>query len=267
MSSLDVPGPTVVEQSRSLKPPIDEATPRSAPESLPTSRFRVISSPKTLPTEPITIQFRTRRIRATAAKVEKEIPNVFLLQVTPSIAEQRMNVAVGCLPPRLRRFFDKCFPEWSLPNRLVLKACKPKWDEEFETEKSTYAALKKLQGTRIPRYFGALTYQGTKAILLSDIGGAHVGEPAGAVLDKAQFRQLMKDTLSDMARHGALPDDIRLENFHIVGDKVMAVDFEMVNKVTSDNSCIEIQELTEWLADLYANRQQDLFNSGKIEET
>ncbi|EFY97812.2 hypothetical protein X797_006435 [Metarhizium robertsii] len=191
------------------------------------------------------------------------MPNVFLLHVILSRTDQRISVAVGLLPPLLRGWFESCFPEWSLPNRLVLKACKDGWDQEFLIEKSAYATWKSLQGIRIPGYFGELTYRGIKAILLSDIGGTRVGEPAGALLDKEEFRRLIKDTLSDLAQFGALPDDTRLENFHIVGDKIMAVDFEMVDEVASAS---QIQDLTDWLAELYGNRQQDLLNSGKMDE-
>lgn len=144
----------------------------------------------------------------------------------------------------------------------MLKVCKDGWDQEFEIEKSAYNTWKSLQGIRILRYFGELKYKGTKAILLSNIGGACVGEPVGALLDKEEFRRLIKDTLSDLAQFGALPDDTRLENFHIVGDKMMAVDFEMIDEVAS----AKIEDLTDWLAELYGNRRQDLLNSGKIEE-
>lgn len=106
-------------------------------------------------------------------------------------------------------------------------------------------------------------YRGIKAILLSDIGGARVGEPAGALLDKEEFRRLIKETLSDLAQVGALPDDTILENFHIVGDTIMAVDFEMVDEVASAS---QIEDLTDWLAELYGNRQQELLNSGKIDQ-
>ncbi|KAH0592312.1 hypothetical protein MHUMG1_09925 [Metarhizium humberi] len=207
--------------------------------------------------------FRTQLIRTRATKIEKEIPNVLLLQIILSRTDQRISVAVDLLPPLLRGWFEKCFPEWSLPNRLVLKACEDGWDQEFQIEKSAYATWKSLQGIRIPRYFAELMYRGIKAILLSDIGGARVGEPAGALLDKEEFRRLIKDTLSDLAQLGALPYDNRLENLHIVGDKIMAVDFEMVDEVASAS---QIQYLTDWLAELYGNRQQDLLNSGTIGE-
>ncbi|KID82799.1 Protein kinase-like domain protein [Metarhizium guizhouense ARSEF 977] len=236
--------------------------PRWAKGRLSKGRFRVVSTPSVLPEEPIAFRFKPRLIRAKATKIEKEIPNVFLLRIILSRTDQRISVAVAHLPPLLRGWFEKCFPEWSLPNRLVLKACKDGWDQVFQIEKSAYATWRSLQGIRIPRYFGALTYKGIKAILLSDIGGARVGEPAGTLLDKEEFRRLMKDTLSDLARFGALPDDTRLENFHIVGDKMMAVDFETVDEVVSAS---QIEDLTDWLAELYGNRQRDLLNSGKIE--
>ncbi|KAG8405523.1 hypothetical protein J3458_022172 [Metarhizium acridum] len=141
------------------------------------------------------------------------------------------------------------------------------WDEEFETEKSTYEKIKSLQGVRIPRYYGESKYNGTRAILLSDIGGACIGDPAGAIWDVQEFRRMMRDALTDLARFGVLPDDIGLENFHLVGDKVMAVDFEMVyDKFSEEDPAREVESLTTWLARLYAGRQNDFLEHGKIEE-
>ncbi|OAA41680.1 sulfate permease II [Metarhizium rileyi] len=107
-----------------------------------------------------------------------------------------------------------------MPSRLALKTHKKGWDEEFEVEKSTYAAMKDLQGIRIPKYYGELKYNGTRAILLSDIGGACIGDPAGAILGREEFRRMMNEALTDLARFGVLPDDIRLENFHLVDEPV-----------------------------------------------
>lgn len=53
-------------------------------------------------------------------------------------------MAFGLLPSPLRVLVEKVFPEWTLPPRLALKACKKDWDEEFEAEKSTYEEIKSL---------------------------------------------------------------------------------------------------------------------------
>lgn len=174
-------------------------------------------------------------------------------------------MAVGLLPSPFRALVEKFFPEWNLPPHLAIKTCKKDWDREFEVEKSTYKEIKSLQGIGIPKYYGEFKYNRTKAILLSDIGGACMGDPAGAVLDMEEFRGMMKRALTDMARFGILPDDIRLENFNLVDDKVMVVDFEMVHKyVSKEDAARDVKNLTDWLAKLYEGRQQDFLDHGKI---
>ncbi|GAB0137265.1 hypothetical protein EsDP_00005538 [Epichloe bromicola] len=56
-------------------------------------------------------------------------------------------------------------------------------------------------------------------------------------------------TLTTIAEFGVLPDDIKLDNFHLVGDKVMAVDLETVSKVTS-KECVatEVASVRDILA-------------------
>ncbi|KAK2590179.1 hypothetical protein QQS21_012143 [Conoideocrella luteorostrata] len=151
--------------------------------------------------------------------------------------DRLVDMVVACLPLLLRGWIEKFFPEWSLPTRLALKTCKEGWDDEFDTEKLVYKQLKHLQGNRIPTYYGELKYKGTKAILLSDIGGVCLGDPAGTLLDREKLGQIMADAFNDFAAYGVIPGDMRLENFRLVDGKVMAVDFEMVDRPdTEDDS-------------------------------
>ena len=55
---------------------------------------------------------------------------------------------------------------------IILKVQKSGWDEEFDTEKAAYEKLKRLQGRVIPICYGQAQYEGTRALILSDIGGA-----------------------------------------------------------------------------------------------
>lgn len=93
------------------------------------------------------------------------------------------------LPRPAQVWFQSCFPEWALPGQLVLKKQKDGWDEEFETEKAMYAKLAPLQDVVIPRCFGQLRYEGTRALLLSDIGGVCLATPEGGLLDLGDFRR------------------------------------------------------------------------------
>lgn len=125
------------------------------------------------------------------------------------------------------------YPEWTLPCNIVLKSQKPDWEEEFDTEKATYTLLQPLQGLVIPRYHGQITYDGTRALILSDIGGKCIATPEGAVLREEELRPLFEKALKALMDHGVSHDDIKLDNFHLVEDgteeRVMVVDLERVD--------------------------------------
>lgn len=115
----------------------------------------------------------------------------------------------------------------------MLKIKKPDWDREFKTEAATYALLQPLQGKLIPKLHGQIAYDGTRALILSDIGGACLATPEGAVLRPEELRPLLETALTTLADHGVSHDDIKLDNFHLVssgrGEKIMAVDLERVD--------------------------------------
>ncbi|KAG8413437.1 hypothetical protein J3458_012996 [Metarhizium acridum] len=80
------------------------------------------------------------------------------------------------------------------------------------------------------------------------------------------FRRMMRAALTDMARFGVLPDDIRLENFRVVGNRIMVVDFEMVRKLdTQDDVDEQVTSMTNWLARLYQDKQRCFLDDGLIE--
>ncbi|KAH6628907.1 hypothetical protein F5144DRAFT_605015 [Chaetomium tenue] len=140
------------------------------------------------PSRAIRFRFRIRVIHATATPVDGVHKHVLRLHVQPSLVQQVIQVLVHVLLPRVAQvWFQSCFHEWALPGQLVLKKQKDGWDEEFETEKATYAKLVPLQGVVIPRCFGQLRYEGTRALLLSDIGGVCLATPEGGLLDLGDF--------------------------------------------------------------------------------
>ena len=94
----------------------------------------------------------------------------------------------------------------------------------------------------------------TKHIFLSDVGGACMGDPAGAVSDLEDFREITKQVLTDIAPFGVLPDDIRLENSHLVNSELMVVDFEMVHKYNSKEDAARHVKRFDWPAGQIVSR-------------
>jgi len=180
-------------------------------------------------------RFRTRTLTAIATPVNNVHPNVIRLNMQPSIVQSVLRAVIGCMPSAAQVWFRSSFPEWTLPPRLVLKKMKKGWDDEFDTEKATYAKLHSLQGVIIPKLFGELRYgNNTRALLMSDIGGASLATPEGGMLGLDEFKRLIHQALGAFSHFRITQDDVKLDNFHLVDGKIMVVDLESVNEDLSD---------------------------------
>jgi len=140
--------------------------------------------------------------------------------------QQFIRALFGFLPFLLRTWLDSIFPEWNLPSCVIVKKQKQDWEEEFDLEKANYARLRPLQGTVIPELFAELGYDNARALLLSDIGCVCLATPEGALLDIADSRRLLRQVLTALSQFGILQEDIKLDNFHLTGDRIMVVDLE-----------------------------------------
>jgi hypothetical protein len=183
-------------------------------------------------------RFGTRVVTATGAQTDHHHPNVLQLRIHASTLQLAFQALLCWLPAPLRSWADSSFPEWVLPANIVLKQQKDGWDEEFDTEQATYDKLKCLQGLIIPTCYGQVQCEGRRALVLSDIGGACVATPEGAVLREKDIRPLFDQALSALASQGISHDDMKLDNFHLVrhgsNRAIMVVDLERVNELAPD---------------------------------
>ncbi|KAK3933730.1 hypothetical protein QBC46DRAFT_105089 [Diplogelasinospora grovesii] len=217
----------------------------------------------------IYFRFGSRSITATGAQTDREHPNVLRLCVHHSILQLVIQTVLRWLPSSLRSWAHSSFPEWFLPTNIVLKKQKDGWDEEFDTEKATYEKLKCLQGLVIPTYYGQVQYMGTRALVLSDIGGACVAEPEGAVLSEQDVRPLFDQALSALASQGISHDDMKLDNFHLVsngGNKaIMIVDLERINELPPEKDRARIvQADVDFLMQAYRDHLECLREDGLL---
>lgn len=193
------------------------------------------------------------------------------LELQPSTGQRIAQKLAGFLPRILRTWLFFLFPEWNLPPRMVLKAQKIPWYDEFDLEKATYVRLRPLQGTVIPQLLGEVSYRGNRALLLSDIGGASADSPEGCLMDVAEFGHAVRECMAALAKFGVTQDDLKLDNYHVVGDKVMAVDFEMVldlnrlkDRLTEETYKARADNNAKGITKEYEERQYSLWEHGEI---
>ncbi|GAB1311853.1 hypothetical protein MFIFM68171_02063 [Madurella fahalii] len=64
-------------------------------------------------------------------------------------------------------------------------------EEYFDIEIDAYSRLTPLQGVVIPRFYGCLTFQGTRAMILQYLGGISLSSPEGAMLNLEELSTLL----------------------------------------------------------------------------
>ncbi|KYK60911.1 Protein kinase-like domain protein [Drechmeria coniospora] len=244
-------------------PPVDEFCRPPGPLKLRPPRAR--SNSESNHAEKVSFRFRTRLITAAATKHSYIHPHVLLLQVLPSTTERLVRTVVGLLPSFLRAQFEAFFPEWSISSRLVLKRYKEGWDEEFDMEKVIYERVKPLQGIVVPICYGELKYKGTRSLLLSDIGGENLATPEGSLAEPRDLRRMLHEAFSALSQFGIAHGDLKLDNFHIVGDKIFVLDLESVDENLSDEDfAIRIKDDIKFLTRQYEANQDCFWEDGLV---
>ncbi|KAM0439585.1 hypothetical protein ACHAPT_000677 [Fusarium lateritium] len=163
-------------------------------------------------------------------------PNVLRLRVDASPLQQFIHCVVSFVPSLVRSYVKTIFPEWFLPENIVLKTERVGKEEEhgdpdelMDTEIRAYKQLKPVQGVVVPVYYGEVQYNGARSIIIQDVGGASFTEPAGMLLEFDEFARLLEECYVALISFGVNLEDAQLGNFILVDGRAMAVDLEMVS--------------------------------------
>ena len=121
----------------------------------------------------------------------------------------------------------------------------------------------------IPIFYGQVQCEGTRALVLSDVGGSCIAEPEGAVLREQDVRPLFDQALNALAGQRISPDDMKLDNFHLVnnsGNKIiMIVDLERINKLPPEKDHTRmVQADVDFLMQAYRDHLECLREDGLL---
>ncbi|KAH6635847.1 hypothetical protein F5144DRAFT_159242 [Chaetomium tenue] len=216
--------------------------------------------------------FKTRYIFACAICLSHLHPHILELHIHPSTIATFISSCVGFLPGFIQSWTRNRFPEWFLPNRVVLKQQKQGEEEMmmaelFDTELKAYDRLKPLYGTVIPTYFGKLYYNGTRALILEYLEGVSLSSPEGATLRLEELSALLQPCYRALHAFGVHHDDPNLSNFQLVNDeKIMVLDLESaVFDLSADDQAFFLKTSVEHLAGRYRSMQAYYRNDGSLE--
>lgn len=172
------------------------------------------------------------------------------------------------LPAFAQAWVKTLLPEWFLP---VLKIQKHGEEEAilaeyFETEAKVYSRLKPLQGVVIPRCYGQLNFNGSRALLLEHLGGVSLVSPKGATLTLEKLAELLQPCYRALHTFGVHHEDPHLGNFQLVDGRIMVMDFESVMFYPSeDDKAFFMKTNIEHLADRYLRAQVYYRHEGLLE--
>ncbi|OIW30514.1 hypothetical protein CONLIGDRAFT_630491 [Coniochaeta ligniaria NRRL 30616] len=152
--------------------------------------------------------------------------HVLRLRVHPGVLATTIRRVSNQLPTALHNLITEWFPGLFLPDTVIIKELKPDWDEEFNNEIRMYRKLKPIQDVVVPVFYGEIRVDGTRALLLSDVGGKPLVAVTFAEHRRNDLERMVQTALRAIYGLGVSPCDANLVNCHVVGDRVMIVDHE-----------------------------------------
>ncbi|KAI8721341.1 hypothetical protein NCS52_00581400 [Fusarium sp. LHS14.1] len=189
-------------------------------------------------------------------------PNVLRLSIIRSSFDRVVITLFRRLPLVVQSLTKSIIPGYFLPSKVVIKKLKPGWNDEFNNEKSMYERLLCLQGTLIPKYFGETTVHNTRALILSEVDGVEACNQKFPCLEAPEFRHRVEEAFAELAQFGLAYGDLKLDNFLLVGDRVIIVDLESVWEDTPDEIEYANETHVEHLISMYERHLEGMSNDG-----
>ncbi|KAK4156608.1 lipopolysaccharide core heptose(II) kinase RfaY [Chaetomidium leptoderma] len=241
------------------------------PEHYQLSAARLRSTQREPPTKPVQFWFRTRYVSALASEISNLHPHVLGLYIRPSMVANLIASTIRLLPTFVQSRAQTVFPEWFLPDHVILKTQKPGEEKEimeeyFDIEIKAYTRLKPLQGVVIPRFYGCVRYNGTRAMILEHLGGISLASPEGAMLRLEELSTLLQPCFRALHAFDVHQDDSNLSNFQLVDGRIMVLDLESaVFHYSADDRAFFLASSIGHLADTYLAMQAYYWHEGSLE--
>ncbi|KAG8668436.1 hypothetical protein FPOAC2_07719 [Fusarium poae] len=216
----------------------------------------------------ISFRFGTRTIQANGTTFDHYHPNVLRLRIHHSSFDRFIKSLFSFISSAIGTWIQGRFPEWFLPEKIVLKIEKDNWEDEFNQEVVAYDKLRSIQGIVIPKFYGMVNYNDRRALVLSDLGGHPLATPEGAVLNKTDLEPLLYQALTSLTELGGYHDDTKLDNFLLVTgekDKIMIVDLESAGfELSEERLAFIARSRIAWLIQQYEDHLECMEYDGVL---
>jgi tRNA A-37 threonylcarbamoyl transferase component Bud32 len=118
----------------------------------------------------------------------------------------------------------------------------------------------------IPYYYGLIRFRGLRTLILQDVGGVSLAEPAGLTLPLEDLSRLLQDCHRELHKYGVHQSDPQLGNFRLIDTKLMAIDFEWAEfDLSAEKKALFIKTNVEEMADRYQTLRRSEWIAGKLE--
>ncbi|RMJ18927.1 hypothetical protein CDV36_001330 [Fusarium kuroshium] len=165
-------------------------------------------------------------------------PNVLQLSIIRSSFDHSVIALFRRLPLVIQSLVKSVVPGYFLPSRIVIKKLKPGWSDEFKNEK----------------------IHNTRALILSEVNGVEACNQKFPCLEPSEFQRRIEEAFAELAKFGLAYGDIKLDNFLLVGDRVVIVDLESVWEDTPDEIEYANETHIEHLISMYERHLDGMSN-------
>lgn len=160
-------------------------------------------------------------LSAVGSQNDSHHPQIMRASIQRSPFDRFVSSQLSWFPSVVQDVAISVAPCCSLPSDLVVKKLKLGWDAYFDHEKHLYERMKPLQGIFIPRCFGEAECDGTRALLLSDVGGVEVCHQKPPFLPPDEFQRRLEINFAGLAKLGLVYGDLDLDDIRIVDDRLV----------------------------------------------
>lgn len=113
-------------------------------------------------------------------------------------------------------------------------------DNLFDTEAKIYRHLQRLQGEHIPKLYGIAIMGGSRAMVLSEVGGLTMVDENMPLLEESLLREKLRKPLQAIRLAGVYHEDVGPKNILYCDGEFVVLDFELAKVCVGS-----VQEMAE----------------------